>query len=84
MNSVAFDCASITPRTLGHRFGRPFQRSKLFGEVTYAPEFRRQMVELVRAGRTPEKLAKEFLMTEVKSLGRAFLHPCEGRADGFF
>jgi hypothetical protein len=39
---------------------------------------------LVRAGRTPEKLAKEFLMTEVKSLGRAFLHPCEGRADGFF
>ena len=26
----------------------------------YAPEFRRQMVELVRAGRTPEKLAKEF------------------------
>ena len=26
----------------------------------YAPEFRRQMVELVRAGRTPENLAKEF------------------------
>ena len=26
----------------------------------YAPEFRRQMVELVRAGRTPEELAKEF------------------------
>lgn len=26
----------------------------------YAPEFRRQMVELVRAGRTPEKLAAEF------------------------
>ena len=26
----------------------------------YAPEFRRQMVELVRAGRSPEKLAKEF------------------------
>jgi transposase len=26
----------------------------------YAPEFRRQMVELVPAGRTPEKLAKEF------------------------
>jgi transposase len=26
----------------------------------YAPEFRRQMVELVRAGRTPEQLAKEF------------------------
>jgi transposase len=26
----------------------------------YAPEFRRRMVELVRAGRTPESLAKEF------------------------
>jgi transposase len=25
-----------------------------------APEFRRQMVELVRAGRSPEKLAEEF------------------------
>ena len=26
----------------------------------YAPEFRRQMIELVRAGRRPEELAKEF------------------------
>lgn len=26
----------------------------------YPPEFRRQMVELVRAGRTPEQLAREF------------------------
>ncbi len=26
----------------------------------YPPEFRRQMVELVRAGRTPEELSKEF------------------------
>ncbi|GAA3630350.1 hypothetical protein GCM10022419_136900 [Nonomuraea rosea] len=26
----------------------------------YPPEFRRQMVELVRAGWTPEELAKEF------------------------
>src|SRR5271167_4833901 len=26
----------------------------------YAPEFRRQMIELVRAGRSPEGLAKEF------------------------
>ncbi len=26
----------------------------------YSPEFRRQMVELVRAGRRPEELAKEF------------------------
>ncbi len=26
----------------------------------YAPEFRRQMVELVRSGRTPESLSREF------------------------
>jgi transposase len=26
----------------------------------YPPEFRRQMIELVRAGRTPEELSKEF------------------------
>ena len=26
----------------------------------YAPEFRHQIVELVRAGRTPDELAKEF------------------------
>ena len=26
----------------------------------YAPEFRRQMVELVRAGRAPEELEREF------------------------
>ena len=26
----------------------------------YSAEFRRQMVELVRAGRTPEELSKEF------------------------
>lgn len=30
----------------------------------YAPEFRRQMVELVRAGRTPRELAKEFEPSE--------------------
>lgn len=27
---------------------------------SYPPEFRRQMVELVRAGRNPEELAREF------------------------
>ena len=26
----------------------------------YAPEYRRQLVELVHAGRTPEELAREF------------------------
>ena len=28
--------------------------------LAYAPEFRRQMIELVRAGRDPEDLAREF------------------------
>lgn len=28
--------------------------------VRYAPEFKRQMVDLVRGGRTPASLAKEF------------------------
>ena len=28
--------------------------------LPYAPEFRRQMVELVNAGRSPEELAREF------------------------
>ena len=26
----------------------------------YPPEFRRQMIEMVRAGRSPEELAEEF------------------------
>jgi transposase len=30
------------------------------GRKVYPPEFRRRMVELVRAGRSPESLAKEF------------------------
>jgi transposase-like protein len=34
----------------------------------YAPEFRRQMVELVRAGRSPEELAGEFEPT-AQSIG---------------
>ena len=37
----------------------------------YAPEFRREMVELVRAGRESEKLAKEFelMAPELRSDG---------------
>jgi transposase len=29
-------------------------------QLVYTPEFRRQMVELVRAGRSPEELSREF------------------------
>jgi transposase len=30
------------------------------GKPTYPPEFKQQIVELVRAGRSPESLAKEY------------------------
>jgi transposase len=33
--------------------------------TAYAPEFRRQMVDLVRSGRTPEELAREFAVTRL-------------------
>jgi transposase len=36
----------------------------------YTPEFRRQMIELVRAGRSPEELAREFEPT-AQELGRS-------------
>ena len=29
-------------------------------KLPYPPEFRRQMVELARSGRTPEELSREF------------------------
>jgi len=29
-------------------------------QPVYTPEFRRQMVELVRTGRSPEELSREF------------------------
>ena len=35
-------------------------RSKARKRGPYPPEFRRQMVDLVRAGRTPEELEREF------------------------
>ncbi|MEO3875548.1 transposase [Nonomuraea sp. B12E4] len=41
--------------------GNPGSRKKAFAVPdNYPPEFRRQMVELVRARRTPQELAKEF------------------------
>ena len=51
--------------------------------AAYPPEFRRQMVELVRAGRSPEALAREFEPT-AQSI-RNWLAQCErnaGRGDG--
>jgi transposase len=38
-----------------------FQESAMLKKrLAYPPEFRRQIIELVRAGRSPEELAKEF------------------------
>src|SRR5215470_17949738 len=51
--------------------------------AAYPPEFRRQMVELVRAGRSPEELAREFEPT-AQSI-RNWLAQSErnaGRGDG--
>jgi transposase len=51
--------------------------------VRYTPEFKRQMVELVRTGRTPASLAKEFgptswsIATWVKQAARD-----RGKGDG--
>jgi transposase len=51
--------------------------------VRYTPEFKRQMVELARTGRTPASLAKEFgptswsIATWVKQAARD-----NGKADG--
>ena len=46
--------------------------------LPYAPEFRRQMVELVRAGRTPEELAAEF---EPTAQSRNWVTQSERNAD---
>jgi transposase len=49
--------------------------------LPYAPEFRRQMVELVNAGRSPEELAREFEPTaqSIKNwVARAARHTGEG------
>ncbi len=52
----------------------------------YPPEFRRQMVELVRAGRSPEELAREFEPTAQSirnwvAQGGARCRPRQWRAD---
>ena len=49
------DPLSWTPNPLGDRSPRCQKHGN-----RYAAEFRRQMVELVRAGRGPEELAREF------------------------
>ena len=49
----------------------------------YAPEFRRQMIELVRAGRTPQELSKEFgcSVWSVRNWAKQGARD-EGRGDG--
>jgi transposase len=49
----------------------------------YAPEFRRQLVELVHAGRSPEELAREFEPTAQSIRNwRAQSKRNTGRSDG--
>src|SRR3981081_3385995 len=54
----------------------------------YPPEFRRQMVDLVRCGRTPEELSREFEPTApaiwnwVRQADRAERRPKDGPASG--
>src|SRR5512133_2896503 len=71
------------PRFRGHRtiWVRGVHMGKT--RAAYPPEFRRQMVELVRAGRSPEELAREFEPT-AQSI-RNWLAQSErnaGRGDG--
>ena len=47
----------------------------------YTPEFRRQMIELVRSGRSPESLAKEFEPTAQAIRRVAQAARDEGRRD---
>jgi len=42
--------------------------------AAYAPEFRRQMVELVRSGRTPEELSRDLSRPRNRS-GTGFVRP---------
>ena len=46
----------------------------------FMPEFRRQMIELVRSGHSPESLAKEFeplILTALKSDSLGISNSCE-------
>lgn len=38
----------------------PGPKKSNYNRPTYSPEYRRQLVELVRSGRKPSELAKEF------------------------
>src|SRR5574341_2280591 len=46
------------PRQRSRQTSRPQPRSR--PRAAYPAEFRQQLVELVRAGRTPEELGREF------------------------
>ena len=48
----------------------------------YPPEFRRQMVELVRAGRSPEELAQEFEPTAQSIRNWVGQAECDAGRDG--
>jgi transposase len=64
------------------RFEREVSEVPRFREP-YPPEFRRQMVELVRSGRTPEELSREFEPTaqSIWNLVRQAEHDAGARKD---
>ena len=47
----------------------------------YRPEFRRQMVELVHAGRSPEELAREWRCCRDRRVGRSIPSPILSSCD---
>jgi transposase len=60
--SLGGDTPAITARSLRHATPPQMAKVELMAKThpPYAPEFRRQMIELVRAGRDPADLAGEF------------------------
>jgi transposase len=50
-------------------------------ETTYAPEFHRQVVELINAGRSPKKLARAFEPT-AQSIRNWVAQPARNIGDG--
>src|SRR5580693_2544562 len=76
------------PRLIPHRSGcADFPLPVLHGRASLAvvsmtPEFRGQMVELVRAGRSPEELANEFEPTTQSIRNRVGQAECDAGRRG--
>jgi len=58
----------------------PGPKKSNYNRPTYSPEYRRQLVELVRSGRKPSELAKEFGVHE--GTIRTWVHQAKVDAGG--